>query len=148
MEILFYHLQNSPLEHTLPSLLEKTLQRGWKAVVRASSDERLKALDDHLWTYSDDGFLPHARVGDADQEAHPIILSLTDIRYNDAEVMFAVDGADLPQTDGWSRAVLIFDSKDDEALQKARLAWKTVKAQDHEATYWRQNDAGRWEKQA
>jgi DNA polymerase III subunit chi len=59
MEILFYHLQNTTLEQTLPSLLDKTLARGWKAVVRVSSDERMKALDDHLWTWSDE--LPAAR---------------------------------------------------------------------------------------
>jgi DNA polymerase III subunit chi len=148
MEILFYHLQNSSLEQTLPPLLVKSLQRGWKAVVRASSEERLRALDDHLWSFSDEAFLPHGLDIDGSVADQPVILSQSDARLNEAEVIFAVDGADLPATEGWSRAVLIFDGNDPEALQKARDAWKAVKAQGLEATYWRQSDAGRWEKAA
>jgi DNA polymerase III subunit chi len=148
MEILFYHLQNSSLEQTLPPLLVKSLQRGWKAVVRASSEERLRALDDHLWSFSDEAFLPHGLDIDGSVADQPVILSQSDVRLNEAEVIFAVDGADLPATEGWSRAVLIFDGNDPEALQKARDAWKAVKAKGIEATYWRQSDAGRWEKAA
>jgi len=144
MEILFYYLQNTTLEQTLPSLLEKTLVRGWKAVVRVSSDERLKALDDHLWTYSDEGVLPHGIAGDALIADHPIVLCKTDERINAAEVLFAVDGAGLPETSGWTRSVLIFDGNDSEVLNEARAAWKAVKASGNEATYWRQDETGRW----
>jgi DNA polymerase III subunit chi len=148
MEILFYHLQNVTLEQALPALLDKTLARGWKAVVRVSSDERMKALDDHLWTWSDESFLPHAMDMDAQRDAQPIVLSRSDTRFNDAEVIFAVDGAELPGTDGWTRAVLMFDGNDPDALERARSAWKTVKANGTEATYWRQDDSGRWAKNA
>ena len=48
-EILFYHLHRQPLERVLPPLLEKSLERGWRAVVQASSEERIEALDAHLW---------------------------------------------------------------------------------------------------
>jgi DNA polymerase III subunit chi len=146
MEILFYHLQQTTLEKSLPALLEKTLSRGWKGVVRVSSAERLKALDDHLWTYSDESFLPHSIEADAQVSQQPVVLSLSDIRHNDAEVMFAVDGADLPTTEGWTRSVLMFDGNDAEALDKARTAWKAVKSDGHDATYWRQDENGRWSK--
>ena len=43
-EVLFYHLESRPLEQVLPQLLEKTLERGWRAVVQAGSDERAAAL--------------------------------------------------------------------------------------------------------
>ena len=74
-EVLFYHLQNMSLESVLPPLLEKSLERGWRVVVQSTSPERTDALDAHLWTYSDDSFLPHAhlarrrRAGSAD---HPL----------------------------------------------------------------------------
>ena len=144
MEILFYHLQNTALEQALPPLLEKTLQRGWRAVVRVGSDERLKALDDHLWTFSDDGFLPHAVEGDANAAHQPILLARSDTRPNGAEVAFAVDGCGLPESEGWTRAVLMFDGRDPEAVERAREAWRAVKAAGREATYWRQDENGRW----
>ena len=39
-EVLFYHLETRPLEAVMPLLLEKTLERGWRAVVEVGSRER------------------------------------------------------------------------------------------------------------
>ena len=64
-EVLFYHLERQTLEQALPLLLEATLKRGWRAVVHAGSQERVAALDAHLWTYKNEAFLPHAAKGDA-----------------------------------------------------------------------------------
>ena len=95
-EVLFYHLQNMSLESVLPPLLEKSLERGWRVVVQSTSLERTEALDAHLWTYSDDSFLPHAswRVGDAQDQ--PIILSIEEANPNRANVRFLIDNAALP----------------------------------------------------
>ena len=37
-EILFYHLTHSPLEAMLPDLLQKSLDRGWKVLVRSGNN--------------------------------------------------------------------------------------------------------------
>ena len=74
-ELLFYHLERSTLDAVLPQLLEKTLARGWKAVVRAGSDERVQALDAHLWTYRDDAFLPHGIEGGQHDCDQPVVLT-------------------------------------------------------------------------
>ncbi len=96
-EVLFYHLQNMSVENVLPSLLEKSLERGWRVVVQATSQERADALDAHLWTYRDDSFLPHAtwRAGDAQDQ--PIILATEEGNPNGANVRFLIDNAALPQ---------------------------------------------------
>jgi DNA polymerase III subunit chi len=149
MEILFYHLQKASLEQVLPTLLEKTVERGWRAVVRASQTDKLKMLDDHLWSYRDDAFLPHCLDDQLDALADAqVVLTLTDQRFNDAEVLFLVDQADMPDTTDWTRIVLMFDGNDQEALTKARAVWKKLKLEEREATYWRQNDENRWEKMA
>ena len=74
-DVLFYHLETQPLERVIPVLLEKTLERGWRAVVEVGSSERAELLDRALWTYRDDAFLPHGLAGgefDADQ---PVLLT-------------------------------------------------------------------------
>jgi DNA polymerase-3 subunit chi len=145
-EILFYHLQRQPLEAVLPGLLEKTLERGWRAVVQAGSAERVAALDAHLWTYRDEAFLPHAAEGNgADQ---PIYLTDGDANPNGASVRFLVDGAPLGEADGYERIIVIFDGNDPAALESARAAWKSVEQKGHTATYWQQGDSGRWEKKS
>ncbi|MCA0401487.1 MAG: DNA polymerase III subunit chi [Proteobacteria bacterium] len=144
-EILFYHLQGQPLEKALPLLLEKTVEKGWNAVIRAGTEERLAVLDEALWSYKEDSFLPHGREEEGDAEHQPILLTTKDIRPNEAEVVFLVDRAPLPASYDVERVVLMFDGEDPEALDEARAAWKVVKGLGHPATYWQQ-DGGRWVK--
>jgi len=146
-EVLFYHLERASLEEVLPGLLEKSLARNWRVVVRFTSHERLVAIDDHLWTYKDDSFLPHAAKGEG--ASQPIWLTETDEMPNAPDIVFLVDGAqaDLDNLKPLQRSVMIFDGHNEEALLKARGFWKSVKEAGLEATYWRQTEAGRWEKQ-
>src|SRR5438128_3485978 len=95
-EVLFYHLQNMSLEAVLPPLLEKSLERGWRVVVQAASEERVEALDSHLWTYRDDSFLPHGTWRDRDAADQPIILAVDDGNPNRASVRFLIDCSELP----------------------------------------------------
>ena len=148
-EVLFYHLQRQPLEAVLPTLLEKSLERGWRAVVRATSDERLAALDDHLWTFSDESFLPHGTDREPDSAEQPVVLTLGERNPNGAAILFLVEGAPVPEdASAYQRLVLLFDGNDEDALASARTDWTRVKAAGFEATYWQQDARGRWEKKA
>ncbi|MDU0339298.1 DNA polymerase III subunit chi [Bosea rubneri] len=148
-EIWFYHLQSRPLEQVLPTLLERSLARGWKVVVECSSRERLASLDDRLWTYADDSFLPHGTAGEPDAAGNPIVLTTDSDNPNAAQVRFCVDGVRIPDAlDTYERVILMFDGDDPEALASAREDWKKLRARGLAATYWQQDDTGRWEKKA
>ena len=148
-EVLFYHLVRQPLERVLPSLLERSLERGWRVVVQSSSDERLDALDAQLWTYRDDSFLPHGTARESEIAEQPILLTTSDHNPNGAQVRFLVDGAPVPpDAGGYERIVLIFDGEDDDAVATTRACWTEVKAQGFDATYWQPDEQGRWVKKA
>ena len=147
-DVLFYHLQQ-PLEGFLQKGRQHRLERGWRSVVQATSAERLAALDDHLWTFSDESFLPHATDKEPDAPAQPVVLTLSDRNPNAAAIRFLVEGAPIPpEIGGYERVVLLFDGNDEAALAAARADWKSVKAAGHDATYWQQDARGRWEKKA
>lgn len=146
-EVLFYHLQNMALEKVLPPLLEKSLERGWRVVVQATSEERVEALDGHLWTYRDDSFLPHATWRATDAADQPVLLTIDAANPNDAHVRFLVDNAPLPEDAAqYQRMVLVFDGDDDDALAQARAAWSVSKASGHDVTYWQADENGRWQR--
>jgi DNA polymerase III subunit chi len=148
-EILFYHLQGQKLESVLPTLLEKSLERGWKVIVQGASEERIDALDAHLWTYRDDGFLPHGTWREPEAAAQPVLLTLTESNPNGAAVRFLIDGAPLPtDAEAYQRVVLMFDGDDEEAVAAARAHWATAKTKGFEATYWQADERGRWTKKA
>jgi DNA polymerase III subunit chi len=148
-EVLFYHLQRQPIERVLPQLLEKSLERGWRVVVQAASDERVDALDAHLWTWRDDSFLAHGSDREAEAALQPVLLTAQDHNPNGASVRFLIDGAPVPaDAASYQRIVLLFDGEDDDAVAAARTRWTEAKAQGFEATYWQADENGRWQKKA
>jgi len=144
-EVWFYHLQGQSLEGVLPNLLERSLERGWRVVVQASSEERIEALDAHLWTYRDESFLPHGTWRESEATSQPVLLTVQDHNPNAANVRFLVEGADIPADAAeYQRLVLLFDGNDDEAVAAARQRWTVAKEAGHEVTYWQQDQQGRW----
>ena len=147
-EVLFYHLERRLLEQVLPILLQKTLERGWRAVVQTSSEERTEALSNALWTWRDEAFLPHGTSRDGNAEDQPVWLTHDADTPNGATVRFYVDGARLDELEGLDRAVFMFDGRDTDAVEDARTQWKQVSAAGHDVTYWQQDEQGRWHKKA
>lgn len=148
-DVWFYHLERQPLDKVLPVLLQRALARGWRACVQAGGPERVRALDETLWTYDEASFLPHAAEGDGVATEQPILLTDGSGNPNGATIRILVDGADpfaaLAQS-SYERLVLLFDGNDDEALGDARRRWSALKAAGHQLTYWQQDQDGRWEK--
>ena len=145
-EVLFYHLERQPLESELPGLLQRSLDRGWRVVVKVGSEERLESLNAHLWSFDDASFLPHGTASDGNAADQPIWLTIGDDNPNGATVRFLVDGAEAADFSGYERVVFMFDAADQEAVTKARASWKAA-AGIHDATYWKQAEDGRWTKQ-
>ncbi|MFD3265833.1 DNA polymerase III subunit chi [Phenylobacterium ferrooxidans] len=146
-EVWFYHLERTSLDQALPELLEKTLARGWKAIVRATGPQRVEHLDGWLWAYRDESFLPHAPADEPGAARQPILLTTSDENLNAADALFLVDGAEPGELGDYTRCVVLFDGGDEEALATARRQWKSVKAKGLPASYWKQQARG-WEKQA
>lgn len=148
VEVLFYHLSESVLEDALPALLEKSVERGWRAVVQTGSEERRDALDQHLWLYRDDSFLAHGLDHEPQVAEQPVVLTAETGNPNGAHIRFLVDGALPPALEEYERAVFMFDGNDEGQIETARDHWKTLKGRGHSVTYWQQTPERRWERKA
>jgi DNA polymerase-3 subunit chi len=151
-ETLFYHLERRALEDVLPGLVEKSLERGWRAVIKTDSSERSDALDNLLWTYDDQSFLAHAQSGDGEAARQPVLITVEDENPNRAQILFCVGGARPADWKGaglssLARVVMLFDGRDALLLDTVRAAWKDAKAAGHDVTYWKESAAGKFEKQ-
>jgi DNA polymerase III subunit chi len=143
-EILFYHLTASPLERNLPGLIERSLERGWRVVVRCGSEAGLAMLDTVLWTYRDDAFLPHGTAAMPHPELQPVYLTLGEEVPNAATVLMLVDGARAAPEEmkRFERTCLIFDGTDARVVETARADWRAVTAAGLPAKYWAQERGG------
>ena len=147
-EVWFYHLERTPLEQALPGLLDKTLAKGWRALVRTTGAERAEALDQRLWTYRDESFLPHGLANEPLADRQPIVITTDEDNPNGAKALFLLDGAEPGSLSAYERCIILFDGRDEEALGLARGRWKTLKGEGLPVSYWRENPDKGWEKQA
>ncbi len=148
-EVLFYQLKAQTPEQVLPGLLQRSLERGWRVVVQASSQERVEALDAHLWTWRDDSFLPHGTWRDSEAAEHPVLLTSGEDNPNGAVVRFLIEGAAMPENAStYERIVFLFDGEDAEALDATRRRWGEAKTAGFAVTYWAADERGGWRRQA
>lgn len=144
----FYHLTQRPLEVTLPTLLGKARQAGWKVAVRGTDPARLEWLDRELWLRPDDGFLPHGLAGGPHDADQPVLLTTGDAG-NEPACLMCVDGAEVAaeEVNTLSRVCILFDGNNAQALDRARAQWKSLTDAGCSAQYWSE-ESGRWEKKA
>lgn len=145
--IYFYQLTRRSLEATLPLLLERSLEQGWRVVVRGTDAARMSWLDERLWLWPEESFLPHGLSGGPHDAAQPILLTTDDgLR---ADCLICIEGArpSAEDVEAAERACLLFDGNDEAALHAARVQWKTLTAAGCSAQYWSE-ESGRWQKKA
>ena len=143
----FYHLEASTLEGVLPGLLEKTLEKGWRALVKLP-EGKLAQLDNFLWTFREDAFLPHGREDEPQSDLQPILLSSTIESAKGFDAVFLLDGAAIEDMEGVSRAMIMINGRAAEDVQRERGRWKALKETGASLAYYQQNERGRWEKKA
>lgn len=148
IQVSFYHLERQGVEAALPRLLEKALSAGHKVAVFLGNDARMKALDTALWTYDPASFLPHGCEGGAHADLQPIYLTQSHDVPNSADILVVLDAALPADLSPFARCLYMFDSREEGAVEQARIDWKAVKEAGHDATYWQQSEQGRWEKKA
>lgn len=145
----FYHLTRRPLEATLPMLLGKAQEAGWRVAVRGRAAARMEWLDEKLWLGPEEGFLPHGLASAPHAARQPILLTTEADSPNDPHCVMTIDGAEVAaeEVQRLDRVCVLFDGNDEAALQTARGQWKALTEAGCSAQYWSE-ESGRWEKKA
>ncbi len=147
MEYWFYHLESATVEGILPGLLEKTRQKGWRALVKLPQD-KLIAMDEYLWTYKDDSFLPHGRDDEPLADLQPVTLSASAVNALGHQAVFLIGGTDIENMDGVERCMVMINGRSQDDIVRERKRWKTLKDTEATLAYYQQNERGGWDKKA
>ncbi len=140
----FYHLQRTTLERAVGPLLEKCLERGWRVLAVSPDATRRAALDEALWTYDDQSFLPHGQseADGLDASQQPILITSSVDNQNSADVALLMDGVELPADADFQRCMVMFDDGDTATRQVARGQFKAAKDAGLPARYFQQKGRG------
>lgn len=140
----FYHLTKTPLDKSLPRLLEKVLASGVRCVVISEDQSRIESLDASLWTYSPGAFLPHSAVRDGFESHQPVFLTCVLENPNGAQVLVTLDGYEPKDDAPFEKCLYFFDGNDGVMLETARSFYRSLIQRGHKPIYYKQDDAGGW----
>lgn len=141
-DIRFYHTAQRSVLSILPELLQKALAKNLPIIVRAADAKQAQSIDDELWAFEPDSFLPHSQ-----KDGSPITITTDADKL--ASIIFATPDSASNMTPDTELCCILFDGRDDVQVAAARTLWKSYKQDDsHALTYWQQDGSGKWEKKA
>jgi DNA polymerase-3 subunit chi len=141
MLVDFYHLASTPLERVLPRICERLMENE-ELLLLVAGEEQLAQLDELLWSYSPDAFLPHGRSDGRAPDKQPILLSAAVEPLNGASNVALADGVWRDEALAFARTFYFFDNNH---LESARGSWRALKGNAEAAPrYWKQDPAGKW----
>jgi DNA polymerase-3 subunit chi len=149
-EIQFYHLLTAPLQVALPRLLPKILAAGFVTLIKCKDAAQMQQLDEILWTFDPESFLPHGRADEPKAAQQPVLLSLSLERVNQANILIVADGETQlspEQQQDFTKILDMFDGINPAETTAARERWKAYKSQQCQLTYYRQQQGGGWQKE-
>ncbi len=122
MEINFYQCDESLVKSIAPLML-KILEENKKAFIFSSDAARTKEIDDGLWSYGKNKFIPHILISDKNfaLERQPILISNKEENSNKADYLVLIEEASEAFISKFSRVFYFYDSLNlDAAKQTAK----------------------------
>lgn len=143
MQVNFRNLAGRPLELWVAHLAAEYYAAGTKVLIRAASADRVRSLDQALWTYDRASFLPHGTDEAGRAAEQPILLTDSGANPNAAEALILVDHGAAPAEQAWNSIDYVFERNDPAAREAARQQWRAWREQGFEPVYW-EPDAQGW----
>jgi DNA polymerase-3 subunit chi len=144
-EIRFYHMEQSTLDQALPAITSKALQSGKPILIKGPDKKEVKRLDDLLWSFHPQSFLPHG-TDNGDQQ--PVFLTPDDDNANNSKILILTHGCTFDDVSQFDLVCEMLDGRVDTQIIDARKRWKVYKDDGHDLTYWQQDENGKWDKKA
>jgi DNA polymerase-3 subunit chi len=144
-EIRFYHMEQSTLDQALPAITSKALQSGKPILIKGPDKKEVKRLDDLLWSFHPQSFLPH---GTDKGDQPPVFLTPDDDNANNSKILILTHGCTFDDVSQFDLVCEMLDGRVDTQIIDARKRWKVYKDDGHDLTYWQQDENGKWDKKA
>jgi DNA polymerase IIIc chi subunit len=111
-EINFYQVDETIVKSLAPLLL-KVLEEKKRALIFCAHENKIKEIDDSLWSYGRNKFIAHATIFDREfsPKRQPILISNKEENSNEADYLVFLDMPSAAFISSFSRAFYFFDEK-------------------------------------
>ncbi len=145
-QIIFYSTAPLQVEKTLFALLEKSLEPGNKSLLLFKDKEKCLSINEQLWTYKQNSFLPHISEDDQiyDNIDVPVYLSTKNENPFKAELLFSIDGFLPDNIDHFERVIIIIDVNDELLNEKYKNYYLDINKNFEDIVFYKSDDNGKW----
>ena len=145
-QIIFYSTAPLQVEKTLFALLEKSLEKGNKSLLLFKDKEKCLSINEQLWTYKQNSFLPHISEDDQiyDNIDIPVYLSTKNENPFKAELLFSIDGFLPDNVDHFERVIIIIDVNDELLNEKYKNYYLDINKNFDDIVFYKSDDNGKW----
>ena len=145
-QIIFYSTAPLQVEKTLFALLEKSLEKGNKSLLLFKDKEKCLSINEQLWTYKQNSFLPHISEDDQiyDNIDVPVYLSTKNENPFKAELLFSIDGFLPDNIDHFERVIIIIDVNDELLNEKYKNYYLDIYKNFEDIVFYKSDDNGKW----
>ena len=145
-QIIFYSTAPLQVEKTLFALLEKSLEKGNKSLLLFRDKEKCLSINEQLWTYKQNSFLPHISEDDQiyDNIDVPVYLSTKNENPFKAELLFSIDGFLPDNIDHFERVIIIIDVNDELLNEKYKNYYLDINKNFEDIVFYKSDDNGKW----
>jgi DNA polymerase-3 subunit chi len=145
-DIRFYHMEQSTLDQALPAITMKAWQSGQRVLIKVPDKKEADRLNDLLWTFHPNVFLPHGVDDDKYANRQPVLITQGEDNKNEASILLLTNGCTSEKVPEYNMVCEMLDGRVEAHIKDARQRWKNYKDAGHDLTYWQQDENGKWNK--
>ncbi len=138
-------MERQGLEDILPSLVMKALENGHRILIKTSDEKEAERLNEHLWIFRPDVFLPHDTKKDGHEKQQPVFLTSSNDNPNNADMLILTQGTSFENIGGFKLCCELLDGRNPDEISAARERWEKYKDSGFALTYWQQGEKN-WER--
>jgi DNA polymerase-3 subunit chi len=127
-EVVFVEVTASQIETRACEIAEHTYAQGERLQIIALDEEQAARLDDLLWTYKPDNFVPHGRWKSMDSESdHPVVITTRKERVPGIASLLTMDYCPVKMVQQFSKVIHVVVVDNQERLEASRRYWTLLK---------------------
>ena len=144
-KVYFYNSSQRDILADIAVLAEKLFLKNEGILIFCTDQETVSVVDNFLWAYREDSFIPHSINNNEETSGHSILITTSiDERY-EQDILLVLNGGLIREKD-WQKFTKIyyfFDDQDNEEKEIARSMWKSFSSLNAECKYW-VNKKNKW----
>ena len=127
-EVIFVEVTASRMEIRACEIAEHTYAQGERLQIIAIDEEQAARLDDLLWTYKPDNFVPHGLWKSTDNEStQPVVITTRKERVPEITSLLTMDYCPVEMVQQFSKVIHVVVVDNQERLEASRRYWTLLK---------------------